>query len=368
MPRLTDKNEIRTCLRRDPAWSVYALGDLAPPMFPKTLWFAPDLALMVQDCGAAILFAMGPGSVREALECVAGPVHLQVQRDALDEVARHAAVSSPRLMWRMAWSGSRLAWPGAVNTRLGASDVPALLALYADGVSSGESPDFFFPSMVADGVFHGIYEGTALVAAAGTHLLAREEGAAAIGNVYTRHDRRRRGLGRLATSAVLGELAGVETMASTSAPTTTRRCISTSRSASRVTASFTRRWRRPEIIATHSEDATRRGFGSTTRSPYQEAHFQAPQSLPGANPNTEPADNGLESERPFLSVLAVVGPAGIRSIGCSGRWRSRRPFRPRARTGSGSRPRCARRRPPRLGDRSCGRCASSRPGWRSRRR
>ena len=66
--------------------------------------------------------------------------------------------------------------------------------------------------MVADGVFHGIYEGTALVAAAGTHLLAREEGAAAIGNVYTRRDRRGRGLGRLVTSAVLGELAGVETI------------------------------------------------------------------------------------------------------------------------------------------------------------
>jgi len=57
-----------------------------------------------------------------------------------------------------------------------------------------------------------IYEGTALVAAAGTHLLAREEGAAAIGNVYTRHDRRGRGLGRLTTSAVLGELSGVETI------------------------------------------------------------------------------------------------------------------------------------------------------------
>jgi ribosomal protein S18 acetylase RimI-like enzyme len=66
--------------------------------------------------------------------------------------------------------------------------------------------------MVADGVFHGIYEGTGLVAVAGTHLLAREEGVAAIGNVYTRHDRRGRGLGRLVTSAVLGELAGVETI------------------------------------------------------------------------------------------------------------------------------------------------------------
>ncbi|HEX2456571.1 MAG TPA: GNAT family N-acetyltransferase [Vicinamibacterales bacterium] len=212
MPRLTDKKEIRALLRRDPAWSVYALGDLAPPMFPKTLWFEPDLTLVVQDYGTAILFAMGPGSVHEALECVAGPVHLQVQRDALNEVTRHAAVSSPRLMWRMTWTSHRLASPGAVTTRLDASDVLALQALYADGYSSGESPDFFFPSMVTDGVFHGIYEGTALVAAAGTHLLAREEGAAAIGNVYTRRDRRGRGLGRVVTSAVLGELAGVETI------------------------------------------------------------------------------------------------------------------------------------------------------------
>src|SRR4029453_17177997 len=104
MPRLTDKNEIRTRLRRDPAWSVYALGDLAPPMFAKTLWFVPDLTLVLQDFGTAILFAMGAGSVREALESIAGPLHLQVQRDALEEAARHAAVSSPRLMWRMCWT------------------------------------------------------------------------------------------------------------------------------------------------------------------------------------------------------------------------------------------------------------------------
>jgi ribosomal protein S18 acetylase RimI-like enzyme len=212
MARLTDKNEIRSRLRRDPGWSVYALGDLEPPMFPKTLWFEPDLTLVVQDYGTAILFAIGPGSIREALACVDGPVHLQVQRDALDEVTRHAAVSSPRLMWRMTWTGDHVPSPSAVTSRLNATDVPALQALYADGESSGESPDFFFPSMVADGVFRGIYEGTALVAAAGTHLLAREEGAAAIGNVYTRRDRRGRGFGGLVTSAVLGELAGVETI------------------------------------------------------------------------------------------------------------------------------------------------------------
>ena len=145
MPGLTDKNDIRTRLRREPRWSVYALGDLAPPMFSKTLWFTPDLTLVVQDFGTAILFAMGPGSVREALGCVAGPVHLQVQRDALNEVARHAAVSSLRLMWRMTCTGDRLASPGAVTTRLTTSDVPALRGPVWRRRGLGRVARFLFP-------------------------------------------------------------------------------------------------------------------------------------------------------------------------------------------------------------------------------
>ena len=212
MPRLTDKNEIRTLLRRDPAWSLYALGDLAPPMFSKTVWFEPDLTLIVRDYGTAILFAMGPGSVGEALECVTGPVHLQVKRDVLDEVARHASVSSTRLMWRMTWTGDRLASPGAGASRLGASDVPALQALYADGESSGESPDFFFPSMVTGGVFHGILRRRG--AGGGSRdALARSRGRCG-GDWQYLHPARppRPGTGRLATSAVLADLSGVETI------------------------------------------------------------------------------------------------------------------------------------------------------------
>jgi ribosomal protein S18 acetylase RimI-like enzyme len=212
MPRLTDRNEIRTRLRRDPAWSVYALADLEPAMFSKTFWFVPDLTLVLQDYGTAILFAMGAGSVGEALESVNAPVHLQVQRDALEEVARHAAVSTPQRMWRMTWTDDRATPPSGTTSRLTTSDVSALQALYADGESRRESPDFFFPSMVRDGVFHGVYEGAQLVAAAGTHVVARGEGAAAIGNVYVRHDRRRQGLGRRVTEAVLAELADVETV------------------------------------------------------------------------------------------------------------------------------------------------------------
>ena len=212
MPRLTDSGEIGRLLRRDPGWSVYALGDLAPAMFPKATWFTPDLTLVLRDYGTAILFAMGTGSVREALDTIDGPVHLQVQQDALDEIRRHAHVSSATLMLRMVWTGQRSPARTDVATRLGAPDVEALQRLYADGEASGESPDFFFPSMVTDGVFHGVRDGGELNAAAGTHLVSRDEGIACIGNVYTRRDSRGRGLARQVVSAVVADLTGIETI------------------------------------------------------------------------------------------------------------------------------------------------------------
>lgn len=219
MPQLTDPQDIRPLLRRDPIWSVYALGDLAAPMFPKTKWFTPDVTLVLKDYGTNILFAAGTGSIREALDHVTWPVHLQVQQDALDEIARFAAIANRRQMWRMQWRdrsittgrGGTSVPPGQAQ-RLGTADLPALLHLYGDGKATGESPDFFYPSMVKDGVFFGVYEGDGLVAAAGTHLFAPEEGAAAIGNIYTMRDRRGRGLGRVVTSAVLDAVKDIETV------------------------------------------------------------------------------------------------------------------------------------------------------------
>jgi ribosomal protein S18 acetylase RimI-like enzyme len=212
MPQLTDPLAIRTLLRRDPLWSVYALGDLAPRMFPKTRWFTPDVTLVLHDYGTNILFAAGAGSIREALDHVTWPVHLQVQSDALEEISRYCHVEHQKRMWRMGWTGAAGAAGGAGAVRLGAADVEALQRLYADGEATGEAPDFFYPSMVTDGVFFGVYEDDTLVAAAGTHLLAPEEGAVAIGNIYTMRDRRGRGLGKVVTSAVLATVKDIETI------------------------------------------------------------------------------------------------------------------------------------------------------------
>ena len=210
--RLTDKNQIRSLLQRDPRWCVYAIGDLTPRLFDKCRWFTPDLTMVLHEYGTTILFAMGTGSIAEAIDEVTWPAHLQVREDALAEIARHAVISNEKHMWRMTFEGASPPAAAAGVTRLSMQDAPAIEKLYADGESTGESPDFFHPAMLEDGVFFGVREAGDLVAAAGTHLVARDEDVAAIGNIYVRRDRRGRGLGRLVTAAVLAELQDVKTI------------------------------------------------------------------------------------------------------------------------------------------------------------
>jgi ribosomal protein S18 acetylase RimI-like enzyme len=212
MPRLTEKHSIRKRLQSDPRWCVYALGDLTPRMFEKCLWFTPDLTMVLHDYGTSILFAHGTGSIREALDHVTWPVHLQVQQDGLDEVARYATISNVKHMQRMALEECPPITVDPRARRLTMDDVEQLTTLYRDGESTGESPDFFYGSMVSDGVFFGVFEDRQLIAAAGTHLVSCDEGAAAIGNVYVRRDRRNSGLGRIVTAAVVNELRDFETI------------------------------------------------------------------------------------------------------------------------------------------------------------
>ena len=175
-----------------------------------------------------------------------GPCICKCSATHLDEVARHAAVSSlaSDVANDVDAVSARLRL-GAVTTRLGAerrSRAPGLVC--RRGVLGRVAQTSSFPRCSTTACSMGSMRARCSVAAAGTRLLAREESVAAMGNVYTRGDRRGRGTSDAwSRDAVLGELSGVEDgiTASTSAPTTMRRCTSTSRSASRATASSTRR-------------------------------------------------------------------------------------------------------------------------------
>jgi predicted GNAT family acetyltransferase len=94
--------------------------------------------------------------------------------------------------------------------RLGPDDASSLERLYDDGRESGESPEYFHPGMLRNGVFFGICEGEDLISAAGTHVVAPSESVGAIGNVYTRRDRRGVGLAAKVTSAVVTELLNIK--------------------------------------------------------------------------------------------------------------------------------------------------------------
>jgi ribosomal protein S18 acetylase RimI-like enzyme len=217
MPPVTDRDEIRAILQTDPRWAVYALGDLAPGFFEHAVWrraadTPPALALLYRGFEPPVLFALGEADrIRPLLAELdhAGDLFLHVRPDLLPILRPHYDIPRAEAMWRMALAPAdyRPA-PTEGAVRLRPADVAALERLYADGAAHGESPHFFLPSMVEDGVFFGIYEGPDLISVAGTHLVVPQEGVAAIGNIYTRRDRRGQGLAARATSAVVNELLG----------------------------------------------------------------------------------------------------------------------------------------------------------------
>lgn len=212
MPRLTDPSAIRRLLNTDRAWSLYALGDLAPGYCDHAEWYGNNQALALLyrvPADAPVLITFGaPEDLAPLLAEVRDEpqLYLSIRPEILPLIQTHWMVRDETLMWRMMLEVAHF-WPVPSGARrLTRADVPALQTLYADGAATGEAPDFFFPEMLDDGVFYGIEEQGALVAAAGTHLVSMEMGIGAVGNVYTRRDVRGRRLAAQTTSAVTAEL------------------------------------------------------------------------------------------------------------------------------------------------------------------
>jgi ribosomal protein S18 acetylase RimI-like enzyme len=120
--------------------------------------------------------------------------------------ALHAASDSFRidpgpLMARM-WVDAAAFRPHEGDcVRLDGRDVGELNRLYELGLTS------WLPSDSIDtGVYFGIRRNGRIVAAAGTHVISRDAGLAAVGNVFTHRDHRGRGYAKAVTSAVTAEL------------------------------------------------------------------------------------------------------------------------------------------------------------------
>jgi ribosomal protein S18 acetylase RimI-like enzyme len=199
-------------LDRDRDWSAYALGDLSPELVDNCDWHAPAdvertpaLVLLYRGFTPPIAFAMGARrDVRPLLgELRAPTISLHMRSEAVDAMAGIYTPTETLAMHRMTLRLAAFTPAQHADARpLAADDLAAVSSLYDDGHRRGAGPTFFHPPMLGQRTFRGIWEDGALVAIAGTHLYSREIGVCAIGNVYTRSDRRGRGLGARVTSAV----------------------------------------------------------------------------------------------------------------------------------------------------------------------
>ncbi|MBL8229697.1 MAG: GNAT family N-acetyltransferase [Bryobacterales bacterium] len=199
--------EVRDLLEQDPYWALYALGDLDAERFPHARWMIEgrSIALLYEQFEVPILFVLGePDGLARA---VPDRMYLQVRETVLDRIRETHAVEPIRPAIRMRLEEGAFR-PVCVEEceRLTAADLAEVEQLYQDGLGTGESPDFFYPSMLEEGVFVGCRRDGRLVAVAGTHLIGRTAGVAAIGNIYTHRSYRRRGLGAQVTTGVVKEL------------------------------------------------------------------------------------------------------------------------------------------------------------------
>ena len=215
MPRTYDLAAVREILETDRPWAAYALGDLTPGFVEHSEWYLTGprtraVVLLYRREATPVLFSLGPvpevQAILRELPRLAS-AYLSIPVPHIDLVAEQAPILERMAMNRLQLDPAAFAHeevPSAL--RLGAEDLPALHALFADGEANHEVPDFFAPWMVKQGVYYGVYEQGELIAAAGTHLVAAQTGVAAVGNVYTRRDRRGRRLARHTTGAVTAAL------------------------------------------------------------------------------------------------------------------------------------------------------------------
>jgi len=209
-----DREVILSILNEDRVFAAYALGDLDPSLFEQCRWIIaehgdgsralallfkglePDTLLLYgEPRGHAVILAtaMRPASVYA--------IFTEAQKPALEA---HYALAEVRSMLRMAWDNAvRIPPASPFVFRLSGARLAELQSLYRLYAES-----YFSPYQLMQGIFYGVERDGRLVSVAGTHLISRAYGVAALGNVFTHPDYRGRGYAQACTAEVLRELRG----------------------------------------------------------------------------------------------------------------------------------------------------------------
>lgn len=211
---VNDPGEIAELYRRRPDVHAYGLADLDEPFWSHSTWQRRSCAVVgvlnVPDAQAAIVYAIAAEAASDTLALLADLAPSLPDRFVITGpvgVARTLSTS-----YRTAWSGRHEKMllvrpeqlvPSPDASPIGPNDLAPLNALFATDTRGDR---FFVPQLLGQGTYRGIWSGAQLVAVAGTHVVSELRGVAAIGNVVTHPEHRRRGLAARTTSAVARHL------------------------------------------------------------------------------------------------------------------------------------------------------------------
>src|SRR5438445_148142 len=198
----------RAFLERDRLMAAYALADIDAADIEQARWWTASREGDVVACALVV----------EALPF--RPCFATGETDALEEIFREG-IREPRIVVATPPAG-RIAVEGTYRfervermhrmmvelrrfrprvthtmTRLGPDHLEDVVDLYGHA-----SRTYFTPERLAREIYFGVYVGTTLVSAAGTHVRSHRSNLAAVGNVLTRIAYRNRGMATSCTSAV----------------------------------------------------------------------------------------------------------------------------------------------------------------------
>ncbi len=206
-----DRELLHRILNRDRLFAAYAIADTDDMEFARTRWGVafedgePTAVVMeYRGISPQPLFVMGePGGVASILRDVIHTrvAYLAAKPGLVPAVREHYRVEPGAEMVRMSVDRASFRPVLGDAVRLDQGDTRHLNRLYELGLTA------WLPAeAVAAGIYYGVRRGTRLIAAAGTHVISRQFGIAAVGNVYTNREYRGQGLGKVVTSAVTAEL------------------------------------------------------------------------------------------------------------------------------------------------------------------
>lgn len=205
MRRVIGPDEIEGLFQRDRETHIYGLADLEEPYWSSSRWFRDgEAAVGIVSVGddwvtAYAMSQLAPvatlGLLSAVQEQIPAGTWITGPTGMFQSVSRSRPTRDIGPHWRMILEGAPPCEGDPSVVAVTSADTEALLDLYASDPGSS----FFLPAMLDRNPFLGVWEEGKLVASAGTHVVSKPYGVAAVGAVITRPSHRGRGLGSLVT-------------------------------------------------------------------------------------------------------------------------------------------------------------------------